>query len=72
MNPNFAEIARVMGAQGIRVVNHEDIQPAFKELINANKPAVLEIMVSQDLAEPFRRDALRKPVRKLDKYKDLV
>ncbi len=33
-------------------------------------PGVLEIMVTRDLADPFRRDALKKPVRKLNKYKD--
>ncbi len=30
---------------------------------------MLEIMVNQELGDPFRRDALRKPVRLLDKYK---
>jgi sulfoacetaldehyde acetyltransferase len=30
---------------------------------------VLEIMVTQELGDPFRRDALKKPVRMLDKYK---
>jgi hypothetical protein len=29
-------------------------------------------MVTQELAEPFRRDALVKPVRLLAKYKDFV
>ena len=31
---------------------------------------VVEIMVSRELGDPFRRDALKKPVRLLDKYKD--
>jgi hypothetical protein len=36
------------------------------------KPGVLEIVVSQVLADPFRRDALSVPVRHLEKYKSFV
>ena len=32
--------------------------------------AFVEVMATQDLGEPFRRDALKKPVRLLEKYKD--
>ncbi len=35
-------------------------------------PGVLEIMVSKELADPFRRDALKMPVRMLSKYKKFV
>ena len=31
--------------------------------IASNKPTVLELMVTQELGDPFRRDALKKPVR---------
>jgi sulfoacetaldehyde acetyltransferase len=31
---------------------------------------VLEMMVTQELGDPFRRDALSKPVRHLAKYRD--
>ena len=34
------------------------------------RPTVLELMVTQELGDPFRRDALKKPVRLLEKYKD--
>jgi sulfoacetaldehyde acetyltransferase len=33
---------------------------------------VIELMLDQELAEPFRRDALTKPVRLLDKYRDFT
>jgi sulfoacetaldehyde acetyltransferase len=36
------------------------------------KTTVLEMMVSQELGDPFRRDALKQPVRFLDKYKSYV
>jgi sulfoacetaldehyde acetyltransferase len=33
------------------------------------RTTVLEVMVTQELGDPFRRDALSKPVRWLKKYK---
>ena len=33
------------------------------------KTTVLEMMVTQELGDPFRRDALSKPVRHLPKYR---
>jgi len=33
------------------------------------KTTVIEMMVTQELGDPFRRDALRKPRRLLEKYK---
>eukprot|EP00095_Tigriopus_kingsejongensis_P004132 maker-scaffold122_size333723-snap-gene-2.38 protein:Tk04132 transcript:maker-scaffold122_size333723-snap-gene-2.38-mRNA-1 annotation:"acetolactate synthase large subunit" len=68
-NPSFADISRSMGAKGIQVAKPEEIQPALLELIESGQPGVLEIMVSQVLADPFRRDALKIPVRHLAKYK---
>jgi sulfoacetaldehyde acetyltransferase len=38
--------------------------------VASERCTVLELMLTQDLAEPFRRDALAKPVRMLAKYKD--
>jgi len=61
-----------MGAEGIKVDKPEEIGPALTTLINSGKPGVLEIMVSKTLADPFRRDALSKPVRHLEKYKSYV
>jgi sulfoacetaldehyde acetyltransferase len=34
------------------------------------KTTILEVMCTRELGDPFRRDALKKPVRLLDKYKD--
>jgi sulfoacetaldehyde acetyltransferase len=50
----------------------EEVGNALKSLIHGGKPGVLEIDVSQALADPFRRDALKKPVRHLEKYKQFV
>ena len=70
--PSFAEVARVMGAHGVRVENAEEIRSALEEAIELNKPSVIEIMVDpEQLAPPFRRDALRYPRRYLQKYRHL-
>jgi sulfoacetaldehyde acetyltransferase len=75
-NPSFAGIGRAMGAEGVMVDRLEDVGPALHQAIelqmNAGKTTVLEIMCTRELGDPFRRDALSKPVRFLDKYKDFV
>ena len=43
---------------------------ALREATASDQPTVLELMVNQELGEPFRRDALKKPVRLLEKYRD--
>lgn len=75
-NQSFADIARAMGAEGIIVNRLEDVGAALKTAIDAQmndrKTTVVEIMCTQELGDPFRRDALSKPVRYLDKYKKYV
>jgi sulfoacetaldehyde acetyltransferase len=68
-NPSFAAIARAMGAEGITVDRPDQVGDALKQATSSNKPTILEIMATQELGDPFRRDALKKPVRMLDKYK---
>jgi sulfoacetaldehyde acetyltransferase len=75
-NPSFAGIAQAMGAEGMVVDRLEDVgaklQRAVDLQMNAGKTTVVEIMCTRELGDPFRRDALSKPVRLLDKYKDYV
>ncbi len=75
-SPSFAGIARSMGAEGIVVDRIEDVGAALKKAVdlqmNQRKTCVIEIMCTRELGDPFRRDALSKPVRFLDKYKDYV
>lgn len=75
-NPSFAGVARAMGAEGIVVDRLEEVGPALKKAIamqmNEGKTTIIEIMCTRELGDPFRRDALRKPVRLLSKYKDYV
>ena len=67
-NPSFAEVARAMGANGIRVSSADEIGDALQTATSADVATVLEVVVNQELGEPFRRDALQKPVRHLAKY----
>jgi sulfoacetaldehyde acetyltransferase len=69
-NPSFAEIAMAMGAEGIRVEHPDQIGDALRKATSSDKTTILEVMVTQELGDPFRRDALKKPHRLLDKYKD--
>jgi sulfoacetaldehyde acetyltransferase len=69
-NPDFAELARDMGAQGIRVEEPDEIIPAVDKALNADRPSVINIIVDPDeMIRPHRMDALEKPERKQDKYK---
>jgi len=75
-NPSFAEIARSMGADGVTIDRLEDVGPALQAAITRQmeegKTTVIEIMCTRELGDPFRRDALSKPVRYLEKYQDYV
>jgi sulfoacetaldehyde acetyltransferase len=73
---NFAGIAKAMGAEGVVVEKLEEVGPALRQAVDAQmndgKTTVIEIMCTRELGDPFRRDALSKPVRFLDKYRDYV
>ncbi len=73
---NYAEIARTMGAAGVRVDRLDNVAGALAEAVDAQMndgiTTVVEIMCTKELGDPFRKDALRTPVRYLDKYKDFV
>jgi sulfoacetaldehyde acetyltransferase len=75
-SPSFAGIAKSMGAEGIVVDRLDQVGPALKQAIEmqmkAGKTCVIEIMCTRELGDPFRRDALSKPVRLLEKYQDYV
>jgi sulfoacetaldehyde acetyltransferase len=69
-NPSFAGVARAMGAEGITVDHPDQVGDALRQAVASERCTVLELMLTQDLAEPFRRDALAKPLRLLEKYED--
>ena len=64
-----------MGAEGIKVDDVKDVPAALQQAIENQKngkTTILEMMVTRELGEPFRRDAMKLPVRHLEKYKDFV
>jgi len=73
---SFAGIAIAMGAEGIVVDSLDEVGSALTKAINMQmnegKTTVIEIMCTRELGDPFRRDALAKPIRHLEKYKDYV
>ncbi len=75
-NQSFAGIGKAMGTEGIIVDRLEDVGPALTRAVdmqmNDGKSSVIEIMCTRELGDPFRRDALSKPVRHLPKYRDYV
>jgi sulfoacetaldehyde acetyltransferase len=71
-NPSFAGIAKAMGAEGVRVEKLSEVGAALRDACKAQKEGkttVVELMCTRELGDPFRRDALKKPHRLLDKYK---
>jgi sulfoacetaldehyde acetyltransferase len=71
-NPSFAAIAKAMGAEGIVVETVDEVGAALNKACDAQKngkTTVIEAMCTMELGDPFRRDALRKPLRVLDKYR---
>lgn len=69
-NPSFAEIGRAMGAKGIKVEHPDQVGDALREATQSSTCTIVECMATQELGDPFRRDALKKPQRMLAKYKD--
>ncbi len=71
-NPNFADVARAMGAEAAVVSHRDEVGDALRAAMKSGKPTVLDVRVTRELAEPFRRDAFRQPVRFLKKYQGLT
>jgi sulfoacetaldehyde acetyltransferase len=71
-SPSWAKVAQAFGCEGVTVDRLPDVGPALQASVAAQangKCTVIEMMVTQELGDPFRRDALSKPVRYLEKYK---
>ena len=74
-NPSWAAVAKSFGCDGITVDKLSDVGAALQQSVRnqaEGKTTVLEMMVTKELGDPFRRDALSKPVRHLAKYKEYV
>ncbi len=63
---NYAEIAKGCGLKGVQATSMEQLtdvlNTAIKEQMNDNVTTFIEVVLNQELGEPFRRDAMKKPV----------
>jgi len=70
---SYARIAQDMGAEGIVVSDLKDVGVAIRQAAQnqkEGKTTVVEMMVTKELGDPFRRDAMKLPQRVLGKYKN--
>ncbi len=69
LNPNlsYAKVADACGLRGVAVSSMADLTAALKEAVRAQMEdkvtTFIEVILNQELGEPFRRDAMKKPVR---------
>lgn len=63
---SYAGIAKACGLEGVQVSSMpaltEALDAAVKAQMEDNKTTFIEILLNQELGEPFRRDAMKKPV----------
>ena len=64
---SYAGIAKACGLQGVQARTMEELTAALNKAIddqmNHGKTTLIEALINQELGEPFRRDAMKKPVR---------
>jgi sulfoacetaldehyde acetyltransferase len=62
----YAKVAEACGVKGVKVESMEELtkglETAVKEQINDNVTTFIEVVLNQELGEPFRRDAMKAPV----------
>ncbi|MDB5661147.1 MAG: xsc [Cypionkella sp.] len=62
---SYAGIAKACGLQGVVARTMDELTAALRQAIidqKAGKTTLIEAMINQELGEPFRRDAMKKPV----------
>jgi len=62
----YAQIAKACGLLGVRVQTSADLEEALKNAIEGQmkrkETTLIEVVLNQELGEPFRRDAMTTPV----------
>ena len=63
---SYAGIANACGLQGVQAHTMEELRDALNTAITDQmkngKTTLIEALINQELGEPFRRDAMKKPV----------
>ena len=63
---SYAKVADACGLKGVTVKTMEETTKAIKQSCEDQKKGIttfIEIILNQELGEPFRRDAMKKPVQ---------
>lgn len=63
---SYAAIAQACGTHGVQVRSQDELTAALHDAIERQmkdrKTTFIEVLLNQELGEPFRRDAMKKPV----------
>ena len=65
-NLSFAKVAEGCGLKGLQVKTQDELTNALKKSCEEQKKGIttfIEVILNQELGEPFRRDAMKKPVK---------
>ena len=66
LDVSYAGIARACGLKGVQATSMNDLteklSAAIKAQMEEGKTTFIEVLTNQELGEPFRRDAMKKPV----------
>jgi len=63
---SYAKVATACGLKGVSVKTMEETTKAIKQSCEDQKKGIttfIEVILNQELGEPFRRDAMKKPVK---------
>jgi len=63
---SYAGIAKACGLQGVQAFTMEELTTALDKAVDDQKhgkTTLIEAMINQELGDPFRRDAMKKPVK---------
>ena len=63
---SYAKVADACGLKGVTVKTMEETTRAIKQSCEDQKKGIttfIEVILNQELGEPFRRDAMKKPVK---------
>ncbi|MCF6302207.1 MAG: sulfoacetaldehyde acetyltransferase [Devosiaceae bacterium] len=66
-NVSYAGIAKACGVNGVTASSMQELSRVLDEAVNAQmergETTFIEVMLNQEMGEPFRRDAMTKPVK---------
>ena len=63
---SYAKIAEACGSKGVQVKTPQELTEAIKTSCEEQQKGIttfIEVILNQELGEPFRRDAMKKPVQ---------